>query len=87
MGNFVLDYVEEVCGDSQLTAADPVDASLLDGALVKEVSSLLWASWCRRGADCPGCQSCNTCNPHEHDINSQTAGLYDHGVHDIGVRT
>ncbi|KAF5833472.1 hypothetical protein DUNSADRAFT_10226 [Dunaliella salina] len=40
MGSFVLDYVEEVCGDSQLTAPDPVDASLLDGALVKE--------WCER---------------------------------------
>lgn len=37
-GVFVLDYVEEVCADSQLTAADPVDASLLDGALVKQVS-------------------------------------------------
>ena len=37
MGSFVLDYVEEVCGDPHLTAADPVDASLLDGKMVKEV--------------------------------------------------
>jgi len=39
MGCWIIDYVEEVCGDRHLTSNDPVDAQLLDGQFVKE--------WCQ----------------------------------------
>lgn len=40
MGCWVIDYVEEVCGDPALTSNDPAEAQLLDGEFVR--------SWCEK---------------------------------------